>query len=167
MRTAVGLIILAAAGVCGAAQTYKWTDEQGITNYGEKPPANVRATPVDTQPRGVIETGGETERQRAGERRAEQEVRPVQVVPVPVPSAYARATPVRGMAFDTFIRLERGMTEGELLVRAGPPDHETVEGFWDYPAKTYYYFPTVSDPYTTVVRLRGGRIAHLERVKKF
>jgi hypothetical protein len=81
-------------------------------------------------------------------------------VPAPVlPSA-------RGMDFDVFIRLQRGMTEGELLVRAGRPDHESVDNLQDYD-RTLYYFPTVANPFTTVVKLRSGRIAHLERVKKF
>ena len=33
--------------------------------------------------------------------------------------------------------------------------------------KTYYYFPTSSDPWITTIRLEGGRIASLERIKKF
>ena len=33
--------------------------------------------------------------------------------------------------------------------------------------KTYYYFPTSANPYTTVVTLRGGRIYDLDRIKKF
>jgi len=32
--------------------------------------------------------------------------------------------------------------------------------------KTYYYFPTVANPWITVVTLRGGRIANIERTKK-
>jgi len=167
MKAAVGFIVLATASFYATGQTYKWVDDNGITNYGEKPPENVRAVPVDTQPRGVIETGGEVKRRVDTESRKGPETRPIQVIPVPVSPSYARASPVRGMAFDTYIRLERGMSEGELLVRAGPPDHETVENVWDYPAKTYYYLPTVSDPYTTVIRLRGGQIADVERIKKF
>lgn len=167
MKVVFALIIVVAAGVCNAAEAYKWVDEKGITNYGEKPPENRRATPVDTQPRGVIETGGEVERPLEAGTRHGLQARPVQVISVPVQPSYARAAPVRGMAFNIFIRLERGMTEGELLMRAGGPDHESVESLWDYVDKTYYYFPTVADPYTTMVRLRGGLIADIERVKKF
>jgi hypothetical protein len=82
--------------------------------------------------------------------------------PPPAPALQS----VRGMEFDTFIRLQRGMTEGELLVRAGRPDHESVDNLYDYD-RTLYYFPTVANPYTTVVKLRSGRIASLERVKRF
>ena len=77
------------------------------------------------------------------------------------------AAPVRGMTFDTFVRLERGMTEGELLIRAGAPDHQSLDGYQDYVVKTFYYLPTLTDPFTTVVRLRGGRIANLQRIRRF
>jgi hypothetical protein len=70
------------------------------------------------------------------------------------------------MEFDTYIRLQRGMSEGELLVRAGRPDHETVDNLVDFD-RTLYYFPTVANPFTTVVRLRSGSIASIERVKRF
>jgi hypothetical protein len=169
MKAVLGVIIVFAAGACHAAQTYKWVDEKGVTNYGEKPPEASRAVPVDTEPQGVVGTGGEAARRVEADRRERAEGRPVpiQVVPVPVPSSYARAAPVRGMTFDTFIRLERGMTEGELLIRAGAPDHQSLDGYQDYVVKTFYYFPTLIDPFTTVVRLRGGRIASLERIRRF
>ena len=73
----------------------------------------------------------------------------------------------RGMRFDIFIRLQQGMSEGELLLRAGKPDSESVENMRNNIVKTYYYFPTSSDPWITTIRLEGGRIANLERIKKF
>ena len=167
MRAVPTLIILFVAGACNAAQTYKWVDENGVTNYGEKPPENTRAVPVDTEPRGVIETGGEVEKQVEAERRRRLEAQPVQVAPVPPPPPYATAAPVRGMSFDTFVRLERGMTEGELLLRAGAPDHASLDSDAGLLVKTFYYFPTVSDPFTTVVTLYGGRIGSLQRIRKF
>jgi hypothetical protein len=69
------------------------------------------------------------------------------------------------MAFETYIRLQAGMTEGELLLRAGPPDQETIEDTRAV-AKSLYYYPTSSDPFLTVVMIRGGRIANLERNRK-
>jgi hypothetical protein len=74
---------------------------------------------------------------------------------------------VRGMAFDVFIRLQQGMSEGELLLRAGKPDSQSIENMRYDIVKTYYYFPTPSDPWITAIRLEGGRIANLERIKKF
>jgi hypothetical protein len=104
----------------------------------------------------------------------------------------------RGMEFAVFIRLKPGMTEAELLQRAGPPDYESTEGT-DTRARTvieesavidpvtgnivpqtnvvrserteivksWYYLPTTADPFTTRVTLTGGRIATIERTKKF
>jgi hypothetical protein len=74
---------------------------------------------------------------------------------------------VRGLPFDVFIRLQQGMSEGELLLRAGKPDSESIENMRNFIIKTYYYFPTSSDPWITTIRLEGGRIASLERIKKF
>jgi hypothetical protein len=167
MKAGLGVIVLFVAGACHAAQTYKWVDEKGVTNYGEKPPESSGAVPVDTEPQGPVGTGDEAAQRAEADRRARADRRPLEVVPVPVPPSYTRAEPVRGMSFDTFVRLERGMTEGELLIRAGPPDHRTLDSAEDVLVKTYYYFPTVSDPFTTVVTLRGGRIARLERIRKF
>ena len=71
----------------------------------------------------------------------------------------------RGMEFSVYIQLQRGMTEGELLQRAGKPDHVSLESFEIQ--KTYYYFPTPGNPYTTAVTLRSGRISDIERIRKF
>ena len=81
-------------------------------------------------------------------------------------SIIVAANDVRGMDFDIFIRLQKGMSEGELLLRAGKPDSEAVENIRDNIIKTYYYFPTSSHPWITTVTLRGGRIINLDRVKK-
>lgn len=94
----------------------------------------------------------------------------------------------RGMDFEVFIRLDRGMTEGEVLTRAGPPDLASVEGTEEFSSsaavvappyinrerfarteviKTFTYLPTLSNPFTTVITFRGGRIVNLERIKQF
>jgi hypothetical protein len=78
---------------------------------------------------------------------------------------YPPAAAVRGMVFDTYIRLQTGMTEGELLARAGRPDYIAFESIGDI-VKSFYYYPTLSDPFITVVTLRGGRIDNIERTKK-
>lgn len=82
------------------------------------------------------------------------------------PAAAQQAVSVRGMDFATFIRLERGMSEGELLLRAGRADQVAVENFQGDIVKSYYYFPTAADPFITIVKVRGGRIADIERTKK-
>ena len=150
------------AGHALAAETYKWVDERGVTNYGEKPPAGRAAKPVDTSPGGTIESGGLPQKKYEADLRRQAEA----AAPPPVAAAAPAAPPVRGMDFSTFIRLQRGMTEGELVLRAGPPDHESVENFRNDIVKSYYYYPTSSNPQLTVVTLRRGRIVNIERERK-
>lgn len=164
MRYSLAPLLILAANAVPAAEAYRWVDEKGVVNYGEKPPANRPARPVNTEPTGVIESGNSSG-QKGGAGQTDEPRRPQTIaVPAPVPAPSGPA--VRGMEFDTFIRLQTGMSEGELLVRAGRPDHEAVDSLGDYD-RTFYYFPTVANPYTTMVRLRSGRIVSMDRVKKF
>lgn len=167
MKPLVGLLLFITAGACVAAETYKWVDEKGVINYGEKPPTNRQARPVNTQPGAVLETGGQFGRKAETDMgRSAAEPRQAQGPAEPM-LAPGLSTLVRGMDFDVYIRLQRGMTEGELLLRAGRPDHESLENAWNEIVKTYYYFPTTANPFTTVVTLRGGRIDSVDRIKKF
>lgn len=156
MRPYIPVLIAVLASAPVAAQSWKWVDERGVTNYGSKPPPGRPAQRVDTQSRNTIDTGGLPQRGEAEDKR--------QVGVQPLPSAAAIA-PARGMDFDTYIRLQRGMSEGELLNRAGSPDYVAF-GYLGDIVKSFYYYPTVSDPFTTVIALRGGRIDHIERTKK-
>jgi hypothetical protein len=80
-------------------------------------------------------------------------------------SALAQQDAPRGMAFDVYIRLEHGMTEGELVLRAGRPDHQSFDNPRDG-QKTFYYYPTPANPHLTTVTLRGGRIVNIERIRR-
>jgi len=71
----------------------------------------------------------------------------------------------RGMAFDVYIRLEHGMTEGELVLRAGKPDEQSIDNVREG-LKSFYYFPTTGNPFITTISLRSGRIFNIERVRK-
>lgn len=163
MKPPIVLVLAFLCGPCIAADLYKWVDEKGVITYGQKPPPGRAATPVDTSPSAVIETGGQYDRKSPADRPLSRapELPPPPAVAGPGPSA------PRGMEFDVFARLQRGMTEGELLQRAGKPDHESLDGIRRDIVKTYYWFPTPANPYTTVVTLRGGRIHDIDRVKKF
>ena len=79
----------------------------------------------------------------------------------------AAQSDAHGMDFDVYIRLQTGMSEGELLLRAGKPDSESIESLRNDIVKTYYYFPTIANPWITAITLRGGKIANIERTKKF
>lgn len=158
MRTHVLTFLLLLCAGANGAQTYRWVDDRGVTSYGEKPPAGGAAQPVNVQPAGTMES-----------QLPSMSREPAQAPSVAVPdlrgaAAPSRATP-RGMAFATYIRLQVGMTEGELMLRAGPADQETIEDTRAV-VKSLYYYPTSSDPFLTVVTIRGGRVANLERNRK-
>jgi hypothetical protein len=164
MKSCLAAVLMLAAATVSAAEAYRWVDEKGVVNYGEKPPSNRPSTPINTEPTGVIETGVRKTHKDAESGEPDQQRRPpVIAVPAAVPAPPGPA--VRGMEFDIFIRLQTGMSEGELLVRAGRPDYEALDNLGDYD-RTLYYFPTVATPYTTRVRLRSGRIVSLERIKR-
>jgi hypothetical protein len=162
MKSAWMLCLALGVGMPAAAQTaYRWTDEKGVTHYDEKPPAGRPSRPVDMQPSGPVgSVPAPQQRRREADARIEAQVAPSAPPPAPV-------AVVRGMDFKTFVRLQVGMTEGELLLRAGRPDHATVENVQGDIVKTFYYYPTKEDPFLTVITLRGGRVASIERERKF
>lgn len=82
-----------------------------------------------------------------------------------VPVVEAAEEPPRGMAFEVYIRLEHGMTEGDLLLRAGKPDHRSNDGIREG-LKTFYYYPTSVNPHLTTITLRSGRIVNIERIRR-
>lgn len=160
MRTYALAFLLLSAAVANGAETYRWVDEHGVTNYGEEPPAGRSAKPVNVQPAGTVESHPPPASRGSAWAPA---------VPVPAPREVVDPSPAvpspRGMAFETYIRLQVGMTEGEVMMRAGRPDQETIEDTRAV-AKSLYYSPTSSDPFLTVVTIRGGRVANLERNRK-
>lgn len=82
-----------------------------------------------------------------------------------VPVVEAAEEPPRGMAFEVYIRLEHGMTEGDLLLRAGKPDHRSNDNIREG-LKTFYYYPTSANPHLTTITLRSGRIVNIERMRR-
>lgn len=64
--------------------------------------------------------------------------------------------------------IQRGMSEAEVLVRLGPPDLESFEGFSpnNLLIKSYSYFsePGRSQDITTVITFKGGRVVRKERI---
>ena len=67
-----------------------------------------------------------------------------------------------------FGMIERGMSEAEVLVRLGPPDHESFEGYSRHKLliKSYFYFsePGRHQDITTVIKFEGGRVIRKERI---
>lgn len=182
MRPTAQTLVAAATLACAAAatvtvghaQVYKWKDANGVTHYGEKPPRGRSSSTMDIDRRGAPDPGDarpadgcatircQYDRLRSDRavdeaaQRAERDAAARRV---------ARNPQARGMSFDVFSRIDRGMSEGELMLRAGPPDHEATDVYRS--AKTWYYYPTASDPFTTAISIRSGQVFELDRVRKF
>jgi hypothetical protein len=82
----------------------------------------------------------------------------------------------RGLDFRTYLSLQRGMTEGEVLAISGPPDMQADQGVVfsaqgharsALAVRTYTYLPTAADPQTTTITLVGGRVTDIRRERKF
>ena len=161
------ILLLALPAV--AADVYRWVDEKGTVHYSnEAPPKGVKATKVDVEaePRAPVNEGPECYTVRCqGERLEERLARREQIeAREAAERAAATPRPPKGLDFRKYVNIHRGMSEGEFITVAGEPDLL----LWDSgPVKTYTYFPTPGDPFTTTVVLRSGRVSEIERVRKF
>jgi hypothetical protein len=186
------LVTAAAISSPAVAEIYKWVDENGKTHYSDKPLTKRPVTTVNATPQGF----GTSERKscvdpqcRLETLRALRSQDPIAIAPVTQAPTGAQtldrgAPSSRGLEFATFIQLSRGMTEGEILARAGIPDIQNFEGTQQlsrhihrgaagrsatttHVVKTYTYLPTASDPFTTVLTFSGGRVADIQRIRQF
>ncbi len=173
------------------AQIYRWVDSQGRVNFSNaSPPKGVQATVVDANAKEGPPAAESTECYTIrcqGERLEERErKREAELTRDAAQRAAAEPKRPRGMEFRTYISIQRGISEGELLGIAGEPDLKadqgvafaaptTVQGSRNLMVaarsglvmKTYTYLPIPGDPFTTTITLVGGRVAEIERVRKF
>ena len=171
MRTmrALAYAILFLALPAAAADVYRWVDEKGTVHYSnETPPKGVQSTKVDieAEPRAPVNEGAECYTVRCQGERLEQRLARREQIEAREAAERAAVTPrpAKGLDFRKYVAIHRGMSEGEFITIAGEPDLL----LWDSgPVKTYTYFPTPGDPFTTTVVLRHGRISDIERVRKF
>lgn len=72
----------------------------------------------------------------------------------------------RGLPFSIYRRLETGMSEGQVLALAGPPDQETTDavntadGIFE---KSFYYYSKGYNAFVTRIRFENGRVVSMER----
>lgn len=150
-------------------QVYRWVDAKGTVHYSNTtPPAGVKVSIVDLDAKAgppspesldcyTIRCQGERLEQRLA-RREELERR------LAAERAAATPKPPHGLAFSNYMWIYHGMSEGELVTRAGAPDML----FWDaFSFRTYTYLPTPADPFTTTITLNRGRVSEIDRVRKF
>ena len=169
MRPLLAASLLALALPAAAADIYRWVDEKGTVHYSNgTPPSGVKAkkVDVDAEPRAPVSDNGECYTVRCQGERLEQRLAMREQVEARLAAERAAAAPrpPRGLDFRKYVSIYRGMSEGEFITVAGEPDLL----LWDSgPIKTYTYFPTPGDPFTTTVVLRHGRVNEIERVRKF
>jgi hypothetical protein len=155
-----------------SAQVYRWTDQNGTVHYSSSaPPPGTKATRLDIEVKSApeqaappVDEGCYTVRcqgLRLEERLARREALEARLEAER--AAQAPRQP-RGLEFRKYISIQRGMSEGELIVVAGEPDLLAHDGL---AVRTYVYLPTVADPFTTNIRVLRGRVADVERVRKF
>lgn len=183
--------LLFGAAVPASAQIYRWVDAEGRVNFSNTaPPKGVKATVVDPNAREAPPSAESAECYSVrcqGERMEErQRKREAEIERMSTERAAAAPKPYRGLEFRKYISIQRGMTEGELLGIAGEPDLKADQGIaisapvtvpYDRNLSgaaraglrliTYTYMPTPADPFTTTIRLVGGRVDDIERVRKF
>jgi hypothetical protein len=190
MRAFVFLVFLCAAANA-SAQIYRWVDANGRVHYSNTtPPKGANATVVDPNAMEAPPSADSTECYTVrcqGERMEERE-RKRQAEDARIAAERIAAAPrqYRGLDFRNYVRIQRGMSEGELLGIAGEPDLKADQGVaisapitvqfgrnfstaarTGLVMKTYTYLPTSGDPFTTTITLVGGRVSELERVRKF
>lgn len=187
------LLLALAASLPASAQIYRWTDAQGRTHFSNAPPpAGTRAVVVDPDAKAgppspeslechTLRCQGERMEERQRKRESEDAR-----IAAERAAAAARQPQYRGLDFRAYLSIRAGMTEGELLGIAGPPDLKanqgialaapvSVQGSRNLSAggragltlQTWTWMPTAPDPYTTTVTLVGGRVSEVERVRKF
>lgn len=166
-----GLLILLFCAGAAHAQVYRWVDAKGTVHYSDAPPpSGVKSTriEIDTRPGPASADSIECYTVRCQGERMEERLRRREAADARFAAERAASAPkpVRGLEFRAYIRLYRGMTEGELIGIAGEPDFISSSGGWG-DRRSYTYMPTSADPFTTTVMVFGGRVNEIERVRKF
>jgi hypothetical protein len=159
------LLVLAAPA---QAQVYRWTDAGGGVHYSNTPPPagvraqtlNIDARPGPASPDTVECYSARCQGERMEERQARRDVLEVQLA---AQRAVLAPPEPRGLDFRKLVTLRRGMTEGEVLAIAGPPDARSRDRWID----RLTYLPTRADPFVTTIELRNGRVAEIEQARQF
>lgn len=185
---AIALLLLA---FDASAQVYRWTDAKGTTHFSNSPPppgVNAELIFIQAQPGTPSPDTAECYTIRCQGERMEKRIAAREEQDAKLAAARATAEPSapRGLQFRKYISIRRGMTEGEVLGYAGPPDFGGTQGIAyaapstvqigrnlsgaarvGWALATWTYMPTVADPFTTTITFVGGRVSDVERIRKF
>jgi hypothetical protein len=174
-RHALLAAVLMLSAVGAQAQIYRWVDQNGRVQYSNtQPPKGVQATIVDPDAKAGPDAPASTECHtvRCQGERMEQRLRQRDAEDAKLSRERAANAPKppRGLDFRNYLSIRKGMSEGELLGVAGEPDFVSDQGFAGPNAQrlvSWTYLPTPADPFTSTITLVGGRVAELERVRRF
>ena len=78
----------------------------------------------------------------------------------------SQANELRGLPFEVFRRLDRGMSEGEILAIAGAPERETVDAVNTRngtQTKSYYYVSEGRNANVTRIEFTNGTVTNIDR----
>lgn len=162
------LLLLLVAAAPAHAQVYRWIDARGTVHYSNNPPpeavkADKLAINAQPGPPSVETTECHSLRCQGERMEARQTRREVLDAHLAAERVALAPPAARGLEFRRYISLQRGMTEGEVLAIAGPPDLQSRDRSFD----RLTYMPTVSDPFVTTITLLRGRISEIERARRF
>src|SRR5437660_1720308 len=164
----LGFLLLALVAASASAQVYRWVDKSGTVNYSnEPPPAGAKASelPIDAKPGPPSVQPQDCYTVRCQGERMEDRLARRDDAEAQAQAERAAVTPprARGLEFRKYIAIQRGMSEGEMLGIAGPPDL----AFRDFTSHTYTYLPIPGEPFTTTITVISGRVHEIERVRRF
>jgi hypothetical protein len=196
MRILLILVALLALAPAAIADVYKWVDRNGSVHYGDTPPANARSRSVDLRYARSATTTEVNSCCVAKEDTPKPAEQPVSIVFAAEPPARNPAPRGMDFGVFIMLRhdmsegelLQRAgppdyqSTDGNAVqaiavTRRGRPIDQVhgwpgrrpvlSHGFSNQIVETYYYYPTLSNPFTTEITLSGGRITDLQRMRQF
>lgn len=168
-----GLIVFAVPGIATAQHIYRCVGPDGTPTYSDHrcgPNAEeVKHLPPLTTSSPASTTDHSNSAAPAPPTHVQVNVDNDNTVNVQPPNTSAGSQPSRGLPFSVYRRLETGMSEGQVLAIAGPPDRETVDSqntADGVTRKSYYYFSSGYNAFVTRIQFVNGEVRSIERTPR-
>ena len=169
-----GLVILFLSSAAAAQTIYRCAGPNGTLTFSDKPcgPDAVRVEHLPPLTNSLPPAAGNESQSAATTTRpphVQVNVDNDNTVNVQPPHARPDSRPSRGLPFSVYRRLETGMSEGQVLAIAGPPDHETVDSENTADGvirKSYYYVSSGYNAFITRIQFVNGEVRSIERTPR-
>ena len=160
LNCGVGGSILLVAGSVAAADLYRCTIKDGPAIYSDYP-CGTNAVVVGKVPdtRVIFPS-------RLSDNSRDVNVNVTVNNSLPAASVVRESDELRGLPFERFRLLDRGMSEGEILAIAGPPQRETLDAVNDrlgFTYKSYYYVSEGYNANITRIQFTNGTVTQIDR----